>query len=66
MNDVAVQRVVADRQRLAHAAEDDLLMGDEARAGAPSGSARRPSISSAVRLAVPARRVELARRGAAR
>ena len=36
----AVDRVVADRERLALAAEDDLLVGDEARAGAPSGSAR--------------------------
>ena len=29
MNDVAVDRVVADRQRLADVAEDDLLVGDE-------------------------------------
>ena len=37
---VAVDRVVADRERLALAAEDDLLVGDQARAGGSSGSAR--------------------------
>ena len=58
MNERAVDRVVADRERLALAAEDDLLVGDEARAAARSGSARGrcrppPAISSAVRFAVP-------------
>ena len=36
-------RVVADRQRLPRAAEDHLLVRDEARAGARSGSASRPA-----------------------
>ena len=63
---LAVDRVVADRQRLADVAEDHLLVGDQARAGAPSGSAARSpparlrAISSRRELRRPARRVELA------
>ena len=54
----AVDRVVADRERLALAAEDHLLVGDQARAAAPSGSARGRSpglarSARAVRFAVP-------------
>ena len=46
-------RVVADRQQLPLAAEDHLLVRDEARAGAPSGSPGRRRSASRSRAAVP-------------
>ena len=65
-----VDRVVADRKRLALAAEDDLLVGDEARAGEPSGSARGRAAGLGDQLGGalrgPGRRVDACGRGEAR